>query len=34
MDRRLGALQSRSVLGGKEKNSQPPLGIETPIVQP
>jgi hypothetical protein len=28
LDRRLGVPQSRSVCGGEEKNSQPPLGIE------
>jgi hypothetical protein len=29
LDRRLGGPQSRSGPGGKEKNSQPPLGIES-----
>jgi hypothetical protein len=32
--RRLGGLQNRSRHGGKEKNSQPPPGFETPIIQP
>jgi hypothetical protein len=32
MDRRLGGPQSRSGRGGEEKNSQPPLGIEPPII--
>jgi hypothetical protein len=33
-DRRLGEPQSRSGRGGGEKNSQPVLGLETPIIQP
>jgi hypothetical protein len=33
LDRRLGGPQSRSGLGGKEKNSQPLSGLETPIIQ-
>jgi hypothetical protein len=31
--RRLGGLQSRSGLGGEEKNSYPLPGLETPIIQ-
>jgi hypothetical protein len=34
LDRRLGALQSRSGRGGEEKNFHPLLGLEPPIVQP
>jgi hypothetical protein len=34
MYRRLGGLQSRSGSGGEEKNSQPLLGLEPPIIQP
>jgi len=34
MDKRLGGPQSRSGLGGVEKNSQPLLGLEPPIIQP
>jgi hypothetical protein len=32
-DRRLGGPQSRSGRGGEEKSSQPPLGLEPPIIQ-
>jgi hypothetical protein len=34
LDRRLGRPQSRSGLGGEEKNSQPLPGLERPIIQP
>jgi hypothetical protein len=34
LDRRLGGPQNRSGGGGKEKNSQPLLGLELPIIQP
>jgi hypothetical protein len=34
LDRRLGEPQSRSELGGEEKNSQPLPGLEPPIIQP
>jgi hypothetical protein len=34
LDRRLGGFQSRSGQGGKEKNSQPLLGLEPLIIQP
>jgi hypothetical protein len=34
LDRRLGGSQSRSGHGGEEKNSQPPPGLEPPIIQP
>jgi hypothetical protein len=34
LDRRLGEPQSLSGRGGEEKNSQPLLGIEPPIIQP
>jgi hypothetical protein len=34
LDRRLGGIQNRSGHGGEEKNSQPPPGIEPPIIQP
>jgi hypothetical protein len=34
LDRRLSGTQRRSGGGGVEKNSQPLLGLETPIVQP
>jgi hypothetical protein len=34
MDRRLGGSESRSGLGGEEKNSQSMLGLETLITQP
>jgi hypothetical protein len=34
LDRRLGGAQSRSGRGGEEKNSQPLLGLEPPIIQP
>jgi hypothetical protein len=34
LDRRLGGLQSLSGRGGEEKNSQPLLGLEPPIIQP
>jgi len=34
LDRRLGSLQSRSGHGSEEKNSQPLLGLEPPIIQP
>jgi hypothetical protein len=33
LDRRLGRLQSRSVHGGEEKNSQPLPRLEPPIIQ-
>jgi len=33
-DRRLGGPQSLSGHSGEEKNSQPPLGLEPPILQP
>jgi hypothetical protein len=33
-DRRLGGTQSQSRRGGEEKNSQPPPGLELPIIQP
>jgi hypothetical protein len=33
-DRRLGELQSRSGRGGEEKNFQPLLGLQPPIIQP
>jgi len=32
--RRLGGPQSRSGLGGEEKNPQPLPGLEPPIIQP
>jgi hypothetical protein len=34
LDRRLSGPQSRSGRGGEEKNSQPLLGLEPPIIQP
>jgi hypothetical protein len=34
MDRRLGGPQSQSGHGGKQKNSQPLLGLKPPIFQP
>jgi len=34
LDGRLGGPQSRSGRGGEEKNSQPLLGLEHPIIQP
>jgi hypothetical protein len=34
LDRRLGRPQSRSGHSGKEKNSQPLPGLESPITQP
>jgi hypothetical protein len=34
LDRRLGGPQSQSGRGGEEKNSQPLLGLEPPIIQP
>jgi hypothetical protein len=34
LDRRLGGSQTRSGRGGEEKNSQPPPGIESSIIQP
>jgi hypothetical protein len=34
LHRRLGGSQSRSGRGGEEKNSQPLLGLEPPIIQP
>jgi hypothetical protein len=34
LDRRQGGPQSRPGHGGEEKNSQPPPGIEPPIIQP
>jgi hypothetical protein len=34
LDRRLGGPQSRPGRGGEEKNSQPLLGLEPPIIQP
>jgi hypothetical protein len=34
LDRKLDGPQSRSVHGGEEKNSQPLLGLEPPIIQP
>jgi hypothetical protein len=34
LDRRLGEPQSRAGRGGEEKNSQPLLGLEPPIMQP
>jgi hypothetical protein len=34
MDRRLGGPQSRSGRVGEEKNSEPLLGLEPPIIQP
>jgi hypothetical protein len=34
LDRRLSGSQSRSRRGGEEKNSQPPPGLEPPIIQP
>jgi hypothetical protein len=34
LDRRLGGAQSRSGLGGEEKNSQPLPRLEPPIIQP
>jgi hypothetical protein len=34
LNRRLGGPQSRSGHGGEEINSQPPPGIEPPIIQP
>jgi hypothetical protein len=34
LDRSLSVTQSRSEGGAEEKNSQPPTGIETPIIQP
>jgi hypothetical protein len=34
LDRRLGGLQSWSGCVGEVKNSQPLLGLETPIIQP
>jgi hypothetical protein len=34
LDRRLCGLQSRSGHGDEEKNSQPPSGLEPPIIQP
>jgi hypothetical protein len=33
LDRRLGEPQSRSGLGGEEKNSQPLSSLEPPIIQ-
>jgi hypothetical protein len=33
-DRRRGGTQNRSGHGGEEKNSQPLLGLEPPIIQP
>jgi hypothetical protein len=33
LDKRLGGPQSRSRRGGGEKNSQPPPGLEPPIIQ-
>jgi hypothetical protein len=33
LDRRLGGLQSRFAFGGEEKNSQPLLGLEPPIIR-
>jgi hypothetical protein len=34
LDRRLGGAQSRNGRGGEEKNSQPLLRLEPPIIQP
>jgi hypothetical protein len=34
LDRRLGRPHSPSGCGGEEKNSQPLLGLEHPIIQP
>jgi hypothetical protein len=34
LDRRLGGPQRRSGSGGEEKNSQPLLRLEPPIIQP
>jgi hypothetical protein len=34
LDRRLGGPQNRSGRGGEEKNSQPLLRLEAPIIQP
>jgi hypothetical protein len=34
LDRRLGGPQSRSERGGEERNSQPPLGLEPPLMHP
>jgi hypothetical protein len=34
LERRLSGTQSRSGRGGEEKNSQPPPGLEPPIIQP
>jgi hypothetical protein len=34
LDRRLSENQNRSGHGGEEKNSQPLLGLEPPIIQP
>jgi hypothetical protein len=34
LDRRLGGLQSQSVRGGEEKNSQSLPGLKPPIIQP
>jgi hypothetical protein len=34
LDRRLVGPQSRSERGGEEKNTQPPPGLEPPIIQP
>jgi hypothetical protein len=34
LDRKLGEPQSRYGRGGEEKNSQPLLGLEPPIIQP
>jgi hypothetical protein len=34
LDRRLGGTQSGSGHGGEDKNSQPPTGLEPPIIQP
>jgi hypothetical protein len=33
LDRKLGGPQNRSGRGGEEKNSQPLLGLEPPIIQ-
>jgi hypothetical protein len=33
LDRKLGGLQRRSDRGGEENNSQPPPGLEPPIIQ-
>jgi hypothetical protein len=34
LDGRLGRPQSQSGHGGEEKNSQPLLGLKSPIIQP